>query len=374
VIEGDGLAFAERAAARFGWAVRSHRRFGTAVLMLSRGLHVDVASARTEYYTRPGALPTVERSSLRQDLFRRDFSINAMAASITPERFGAIADPFGGLDDLERGVVRALHSLSFVEDPTRVLRAGRFEVRYGFAIDASTEALLRQAVDLAMLDEVSGARVREELLDILAEEQVADILARLHALGALRTLLPEGVDPEHVLLDAAHVHAGLSEHGIRFDREPRREVALAVALGARGSRVSVERWARRLRLGRSYTNALLPLAERGATVAARLRDRRKMRNSRLFYLLEPLPDESIVYLWSVGDELARSRVEHFLEDLVHVRPEVTGDDLVALGLEPGPGFSAILSQAYADRLDGRAVGRDAELANLRRLAVRAGAI
>ncbi len=370
VIEGDGLAFAERAAARFGWPVRSHRRFGTAVLVLGRGLHVDVTSARTEYYTRPGALPTVERSSLRQDLFRRDFSINAMAACITPECFGAIADPFGGLDDLNRGIVRTLHSLSFVEDPTRVLRAARFEVRYGFAIDSSTEALLRQAVDLAMIDEVSGARVRGELLDILAEDRVALILGRLESLGALQALLPEGVEPRAVLADVASVVEGVVALAGRVTREPRRSVALAVALGALGSRPTVERWARRLRLGREYTDALAPLVERGARLGARLRDRRKMRDSRLFFLLEPMPTETIVYLWSTGDARARSRIEHFLDDLAQIRPEVTGDDLVALGLEPGPGFSAILSQARADRLDGRAVGREAELANLRRLAVR----
>jgi tRNA nucleotidyltransferase (CCA-adding enzyme) len=371
VIEGDGLAFAERASARYGWGIRSHRRFGTAVLVLGGGLHVDVASARTEYYTRPGALPTVERSSLRQDLFRRDFSINAMAACITPDSFGAIADPFGGLDDLDRGVLRTLHSLSFVEDPTRVLRAARFEVRYGFAVDGSTEALLRQAVDLAMLDEVSGARIREELLDILTEDGVAVILSRLDDLGALQPLLPDGVDHTRVLEDVTLVEAGHGALAGRFAREPHRAVALVAALGARGSRTAAERWARRLRLGREYTSTLLPLVERGRTLLARLRDRRKMRDSRLFFLLEALPEEVIVYLWSVGDELARTRVEHFLDDLARVRPEVSGDDLVALGLEPGPGFSAILSQARADRLDGRAVGRDAELVNLRRLVARA---
>ena len=371
VIEGDGLVFAERAAARFGWPVRSHRRFGTAVLSLGRGLHVDVTSARTEYYTRPGALPTVERSSLRQDLFRRDFSINAMAACITPDCFGAIADPFGGLDDLRRGVVRTLHSLSFVEDPTRVLRAARFEVRYGFAIDASTEALLRRAVDLTMLDEVSGARIRKELLDILAEDRVTEILERLHCLGALGVLLPEGVEAKPALADVSLVASGLPALSGHFTREPRRSAALSVALGARGTRATVERWARRLRLGREYTEAIMPLVERGARLAARLRDRRRMRDSRLFFLLEALPSETVVYLWSTGNALARARIEHFLADLAKVRPEVTGNDLVALGLEPGPGFSAILSQARADRLDGRAIGREAELANLRRLAARA---
>ncbi len=131
VVEGDGVAFAEAYGHQHGVPVKIHRRFGTAVLVLSKEFHIDVTSARSEYYVRPGALPTVERSSLRQDLFRRDFTINAMAACLEPSRFGAIADPFGGLRDLESGVVRVLHGLSFIDDPTRILRAARFEERYG---------------------------------------------------------------------------------------------------------------------------------------------------------------------------------------------------------------------------------------------------
>src|SRR5450756_303958 len=142
VAQEEGVrAFAQSVAERLGGHVRAHARFGTAVVVLERGLHVDVTTARTEYYTRPGALPTVERSSLRRDLLRRDFSINAMAAEIDPAEFGAIADPFGGLADLRDGVVRVLHPLSFVEDPTRVMRAARFEERFGFAMDDATEGL-----------------------------------------------------------------------------------------------------------------------------------------------------------------------------------------------------------------------------------------
>ncbi|MHB1340329.1 MAG: CBS domain-containing protein [Coriobacteriia bacterium] len=368
VIEGDGLAFAERAAEVLGWRIRVHRRFGTAVLIASKTLHVDITSARTEYYTRPGALPTVERSSLRQDLFRRDFSINAMAATITPEAFGTIADPFGGLADLERGVIRSLHSLSFVEDPTRVLRAARFEERYGFSIDGSTEALLRQAVDLEMLEEVSGARVREELLDIIDEERVAPILRRLEDLGAFAALVPEGVDRARVLDEIGLTDSAYATLASRFSRAPRRRVALVVPFAATAGRPAAERWTRRMRFGREYGTPALTACERRDPLLGMLRDRRGMRDSRLFFALDPLPHETLIYLWGVSHGAARKRIERFIEVLTGVRASVSGDDLVALGLQPGPGFSAILAQALADRLDGRAVGREAELANLRRLA------
>ena len=370
VIEGDGLAFALEAAARLGLRAKVHRRFGTAVLVWSRSLHLDVASARTEYYQRPGALPTVERSSLRQDLFRRDFSINAMAVCLNPECFGQLADPFGGLRDLERGVLRTLHSLSFVEDPTRVLRAARFAQRFGFVIDPPSEALLRQAVDMEMLDEVSGARVREELLDIIDEPDAALILERLAGYGALDPLVAEGAHSARVIADVAAADRAYASLAPDFARPPRRRTTLVSAMAASAGRAAADRWCRWLRFGREYAEPAVLTAERASAVMARLQDRRGMRASRLYFLLAELPAETLIYVWGTGDDRARERIGEYVRTLAPARPAVTGEDLIELGLTPGPGFSGILAQARADRLDGKAVGREAELANLRRLAKR----
>lgn len=372
VVEGDGLAFALEAAEALGKRTKVHRRFGTAVLVWSRTLHVDITSARTEYYQRPGALPTVERSTLRQDLFRRDFSINAMAVCINPASFGQVADPFGGMRDLDRGIVRALHSMSFVEDPTRVLRAARFEVRFGFAIDGSTSALLRQAVEMGMLDEVSGARIREELLDIVDEETAPRIFARLHDLGTLVHLVPQGVDPTDVLADVSTTDRAYAELVGSFERRPRRRTTLVAALAARADRASADRWCRWLRFGAEYTVPAVTTAERREAVLRHLRDRRRMRPSRIASVLDLLPSESLVYLWGIGEDLVQERIDVYVREIAPMRPSVTGADLIGLGLEPGPVFSVILAQARADRLDGKAVGRDAELANLRRLVRQAG--
>lgn len=370
VIEGDGLAFATELGARLGKRVKVHRRFGTAVLVWDKTLHIDFTSARTEYYQRPGALPTVERSTLRQDLFRRDFSVNAMAVCVNPECFGSIADPFGGLFDLERGVIRALHSLSFVEDPTRVLRAARFERRFGFSLDPSSEALLRQAVEMSMLEEVSGARIREELLDIIDEDEPAEILDRLAEFGALNGLLADGVKTGKAIEDLRATAAAYEEMEPLFRRPPRRRTTLVSALAGRAGRAEADKWCRWLRFGAEYAVPAVTNAERGAVVLARLHDRRKMRTSRLYFLLEPVPAESLVYLWAVGGADVRARIAEFLRELAPVRPAVSGSDLIAMGLEPGPAFAGILAQARADRLDGKAVGREAELANLKRLARR----
>ena len=259
-----------------------------------------MTSARTEYYTRPGALPTVERSSLRQDLFRRDFTINAMAACINPECFGAIADPFGGLRDLERGVVRVLHTLSFVEDPTRVLRAARFERRYGFAMDPATEDLARRAVEMGMLDEVSGARIREELLDILDEESSAAIFERLDDLGALCLLLPADVAATDALGHLAAAESSYRHLCSTFERQPRRRVTLVASLALTATPEAAERWLRHIRLGREYAETVLDIARRGPTVLRALDDRRELQPSRLYHLLQPLTAEALVVLWSAA--------------------------------------------------------------------------
>jgi len=375
VVEGDGVAFALAAAEEFGYRVKVHRRFGTAVLVASRTLHLDVTSARTEYYTRPGALPTVERSSLRQDLLRRDFSINAMAACIDPELFGAIADPFAGLKDLERGALRALHSLSFVEDPTRVLRAARFEARFGFRTDPSTEQLAREAIGMGMLDEVGGARLREEILDIIDETSVVAALRRLDEFGALARVLPEGADITRTLAAVEGAVEGFDVLSGVLARVPRRRVALIAALaGTAAGHAECERWLRRLHFGREYAEPALAAVGRGRAVMRALRDRRGMRDSRLYTMLAGLPGETLPFIWGTGDETSKGRIERFVMELAGVRPAVSGRDLIEMGFEPSSAFSAILERALDDRLDSRAVGREDELANLRRLALRAGMV
>ncbi len=171
-----------------------HEKFQTAVVkgVDARGgeLRIDVATARTEFYGSPGALPEVERSTLRHDLGRRDFTINAMATSLKAEDLGATYDFFGGYRDLRRGTVRVLHNLSFVEDPTRLLRAVRYEARLGFRMDAHTLTLAKGCIDMRLVGDLSSARLRDELLVILDEPHVAAALARMAEIGLDRALHP----------------------------------------------------------------------------------------------------------------------------------------------------------------------------------------
>ena len=174
-VEGDGIVFAEALAGALGGRVVPHEKFGTAIVISGSGERVDVATTRTEFYDYPAALPRVERASIRQDLFRRDFTVNAMAASLRGEDFGRLVDPFDGLLDLERRVVRVLHNLSFIDDPTRIFRAIRYENRYGFAMDAHTVALARACVEMDLVGELSSARLRDELQALLPRRAWASL-------------------------------------------------------------------------------------------------------------------------------------------------------------------------------------------------------
>ena len=188
-VEGDGIALARALTGELGGRVVPHEKFGTGVVRWPGG-RVDVATTRTEFYDEPGALPAVEQAPILQDLYRRDFTINAMAVSLKGEDFGRLVDPFDGLADLRSGVVRVLHGLSFIDDPTRIFRAVRYENRYGFRMDGHTTALARACVEMGLVGELSSARLREELKALLSEDDVGDAVLRLDELGLAQAIHP----------------------------------------------------------------------------------------------------------------------------------------------------------------------------------------
>lgn len=180
VVERDGIAFAQALAAELGAPVTAHQQFGTATVTLARGVRLDVATCRKESYARPGAYPSVERGTLHDDLFRRDFTINAMALALSPARFGERIDPFGGARDLSARRLRILHPRSFLDDPSRILRAARLAPRFRFRLEPSTRRALRAALAARMLERLNRGRVRKELGRLLDEP---DPVACLDLLG-----------------------------------------------------------------------------------------------------------------------------------------------------------------------------------------------
>ena len=190
VVEGDGIIFAHEFAKDHNVRVRSHKKFGTAVLIFPDGFKVDVATARMEYYETPAAPPTVETSSLKMDLYRRDFTINTLAVKLNSRNYGDLLDYFGAQKDIREKVIRVLHNLSFVEDPTRVLRAVRFEQRFGFKIGKLTLSLIKNAVDINCFKDLSGRRLFTELKLLLTENNPVNAIERMHQLNLIQFISP----------------------------------------------------------------------------------------------------------------------------------------------------------------------------------------
>ncbi|MCG3139925.1 MAG: CCA-adding enzyme [Anaerolineae bacterium] len=340
VVEGDAIQLAHALAKQYGGRVHAHARFGTAKWLLEeKALHLDFATARTEFYEYPTALPDVERSSIKLDLHRRDFTINAMALCLDPERYGALFDPYGGEQDLMRGLIRVLHNLSFIEDPTRILRAVRFEQRFGFHIEPRTVQLIDDTRNL--LSQVSGQRVRHELDLLFNEQEPERALMRLQALGVLPHLHP-----------ALQADNWLAEkfRALRESHAPTPLLYLGV-LAYRLRTSEARALSKRLKLTNDENEILVQV------VTLRLLERQlnnpQLAPSRVVELLERFDDAALaVFAIATDSAQAQTFVDRYRAEWRQVHAELNGNDLKALGLTPGPAFREILSALRAQRLDG----------------------
>jgi len=379
VVEGDAIALAKALAKDFGGRVRSHTRFGTAKLIiedpqkLASGYphHLDFTSARIEFYEHPSALPEVEMSSIKQDLYRRDFTINTLAISLDPERFGELYDFYGGLKDLERGLIRVLHNLSFVEDPTRILRAVRLEQRLGFRIESRTLELVESALDL--LDKVSGERIYHELRLTLQESEPEKALRRLEEIKVLK-----------------RIHPSLEGDGWITEkfRALREEMPIAQELGYNLSTPSPSQRAHYEPIGALYL-ALWTYrmkSEDLETLIKRLHppqdDSSLMREvqafkeilkqlseselspSAIYKLLNPYSDRARFLARILTDSwLARQRLDLYQRTLRFIHPEIDGHYLQeVMKIPPGPIYRRILSALRDARLDGQVSSLEEEKA------------
>ncbi|RME88939.1 MAG: CBS domain-containing protein [Anaerolineae bacterium] len=375
VVEGDAIALARALARRYGGRVTTHRRFGTAKWFLPRspfGLRpddlqtLDLISARTEFYERPSALPTVERGSIKLDLHRRDFTINTLAIRLDGRHFGKLYDYWGGLSDLERGLVRVLHSLSFIDDPTRMLRAVRYEQRYDFRIEERTLQLMDGARPL--LARLSGDRVRHELDLILDEPRAPQMLARLAELDLLKAIHPDLPWDESLraLLQKGLDASPPDEFGSLPDLSgvPRRR-ALGYLLWLSG--LAPERLrevGRRLRFVAPLLKALIA----AATARAAFPTLAGAPPSAWTARLDEVPPLAVYALWlAATDEAARTALHQYLSRWRFVSPRTDGHVLRARGLPPGPIYRRILSRLRRAWLDGEVHTEEEEQALLEQL-------
>lgn len=366
VVEGDAIALADRLADRHGGRVRSHKRFGTANWILPSSAfgvdRLDFVSARQEFYEHPSALPEVERSSIKQDLHRRDFTINTLAIRLDPTHFGELLDFYGGRNDLAQGLIRVLHSLSFVEDPTRILRAVRLEQRLNFRLEQHTAEHLHNALDL--LPRVSGERIYHELERSLQEEAPEKVLLRLDDISVLRAIHPELKAGPWLADRYRELRAGLADSPWAQTRPC--DLHYLGLLTFPLSATATQELARRLRLRNTVETVLQQIQELKAQEDSLSQPQKP---SRLYQLLTPYADEALLVAWlALPDPTARAQIAQFRRELQGVEPIIDGRRLRELfGLRPGPIYRTLLEQLRVARLDGQVVTLEDEQALIQRL-------
>ncbi|MFH1037997.1 MAG: CCA tRNA nucleotidyltransferase [PVC group bacterium] len=363
LVEAHGLQFAREFARSVGGCYKLYRRFATALVIMPGGIKIDVTTTREEYYPEPGALPRILPGSLKEDLLRRDFTINAMAFSLNEGRFGRLIDLCGGLADLRARVIRVLHERSFRDDPTRIFRAVRFQQRLGFMIEPRTEELMRTAVDLRLFEKVSPERLRHELELIFREPDPPSAVAAMARYDELRFIHPrlaysrelaallDRVNRNHDWFRRAFPAEDVSRFRLYFG-------ALLVPLSA----ADTARTGEKFNLSRQYLDQLLAGKKDAREIARVLSSPDDVPPSRIFFLLQGRSPEIVLIIMSrIGSDESDRRIRTYLSGYRSAAGEVGGEDLKELGLPPGPAYKRILHELLAARLDGMVRSREEEL-------------
>jgi len=371
VVEGDGVVFAHNLGKRLGARVRPHLKFRTAVLILPSGQKIDVATARLEYYEYPAALPIVELSSLKMDLYRRDFSINTLAVHLCPPHFGRLVDFFGGQQDIKDGIVRVLHSLSFVEDPTRIIRAIRFEQRFQFKIGGQTDRLIKNAVRLNIFQKLSGARIRHELRLLTEDSAPLAALIRMRDLGLLQEVHPLLHFPPTKEALLAEIEKIITWYKLLF-REETPDIWIVYFLGLVSGfdAQQVHALTSRLQFPPKRVELVASTRRQLRHVAMQLAQWAKNEGSPadLVDILSPLSLEGLLYSMAKQRKQDQKKaISHYLTHLQDVRIAVTGGDIMRLGMEPGPRYATILRAVKRAVLNGDVRTREEQLGLVRRM-------
>ncbi len=345
VIEGNGVKFAKELAKLYSAKVAVHERFKTATVIFRDGLKIDIATAREEYYNLPGALPNVEESSIKLDLYRRDFTINTLAVKLH-DNFGDLLDFFGGLKDIKEKKIRVLHILSFVEDPTRMFRAIRFSARFGFNIGMQTDRLIKIAVSLDVLKHVDKTRIFNEIRQILNSNCVKCSFEMMKKYKLLRVL-----DSQLIIDDRILQYIDIQENIINScltickDKKIKRDLVFIILLEYL------------LRKSLSFTEAIGAdnkikkiVKENVYKFPLALKTLRNPQSNNLdiYNALSSISIEGILSLYALEKDSAK--ISNYLENIINTKPLIRGKDLLNLGFKPSKLFSVIIDDIFNQQL------------------------
>ncbi len=363
VIEGDGVAFARAFAASHGYGVKVYKKFGTAIITIDENLKIDIASARLEYYEKPAALPTVEWSSIKLDLYRRDFTINTLAVRLNQQHFGQLIDFFGARRDIKEKQIRVLHNLSFVEDPSRIFRAIRFEKRFNFQISKLTRSLIENAVQSEFLQNLSGKRIFSELQLLLKEERVRTLMKRLNDFDLLKYIHPAVCYNPAVNRLMKNIERVMAWYDLLYlDNQCEKWFVYFLGLIDRLSAAEAEQLLRRCDIKRAYAVPIMVAKTSGMQVLLDLTNKKNLQNADIYRILHQIPHDVSLYLMAKsGRPLTKKAFSVYFTQLQHARVHLTGNDLKQLGIEPGRSYRHILDCLQDAVLNGQVAGRDDEL-------------
>lgn len=354
VVEVDAIKLARDFSKKKKIKAALHPQFKTATFFLGNGLRIDLATARKERYPQGGALPVVEPGVLRDDLYRRDFTINAMAVVINSARLGELVDYFGGFDDIQRKKIRILHDQSFWDDPTRILRAVRFEQRFNFTLEERTLRLLKIALKAGAASSVKPPRYFQEFKKILQEPQAPQkYIKRLQGLGALKFIDSVLYVSERIF----GIFESIQENVLWFEKRfsNRRELdcwliyfmPFFLNLSIRKTEAVLEKF----NISRQDREKIT--ASKNLKRDIKNLTRQNLKPSQIYKFLKPLSYENILFLRaSASSALCKRRVDAFLLQLESIKPAITGEDLKRLGILPGQHMGRILNQVLCAKIDG----------------------
>lgn len=374
VVEGSGITFAGRLGKEFKGEVKKIPEFGTALVTLPEGLKIDLATARSELYEYPAALPKIEFASLRQDLYRRDFTINSMAIRLNKKGLGDLIDFYDGAGDLKKRVVRVLHNLSFIDDPTRIFRAIRFEQRYGLKIEPRTCSFIKKALRERLLEKLGNERMRNELILILSEKKPLAAIERMREFRILRYIHP-GIKLSRRITGMLQE---IEKKREKYERMLQGEkvswwlvnlLALIENLDLSSTRQLVERF----KFKRKNFDKIIASKEVEKYLIHELSGRKRMLPSTIYKRLTKLPFEVLLLILSKSKSpYLKKRVTHYLTDLRKVRIKITGEDLKEMGLRPGPRFRKILDRVFEAWIDKKVKNKKEEWVMAKRLVAKSG--
>lgn len=362
VIEGDGIQLAIEASQHFKCSYKVHSKFGTATLYLDAGFNLDIATSRMEYYEKPASLPLVTRSNIRQDLYRRDFTINTMAISLNSDGWGKLLDYFGGMEDIINGRIRILHSMSFIEDPTRIFRAIRFEQRLGFGMEDNTEQKLRKALVLGMPYKLSPVRLRDEILNMLNERNPWKSFQRLNDLGGMKYISSSFVISKDLQLAMKRGNKSFDRLSKKFNLKTKKWLVLLgemVIFSNFKRSDDVANWGRGIRLTNKSVNVLIEVFNHVSPIHE-IVSSSDLKDFELFETFSVLGDDALVIIHSLSSKSAVS-IERYLKMLSSTKVEINGNDIIKLGVKPGEKIKELLRQITILKVKGILKNRDDEM-------------